>query len=43
MSPRIFLFDPVERFIVGTVGAPGERTFFIQAKLGGFYYQSNSF
>lgn len=34
MSPRIFLFDPVERFIVGTVGAPGERTFFIQARTG---------
>jgi uncharacterized repeat protein (TIGR03847 family) len=34
MSPRIFLFDPVERFVVGTVGAPGERTFFIQARTG---------
>jgi len=34
MSPRIFLFDPVERFVVGTVGEPGERTFFIQARTG---------
>ena len=32
--PRIFLFDPVERFVVGTVGPPGERTFFIQARTG---------
>ncbi|CAB4768770.1 unannotated protein [freshwater metagenome] len=34
MSTRIFLFDPVERFVVGTVGVPGERTFFIQARTG---------
>ena len=32
--PRIFLFDPEERFVVGTVGIPGERTFFIQARTG---------
>ena len=31
---RIFLFDPVERFVVGTVGVPGERTFFVQARAG---------
>ena len=31
---RIFLFDPVERFVVGTVGVPGERTFFVQARTG---------
>ena len=31
---RIVLFDPVERFVVGTVGIPGERTFFIQARTG---------
>ena len=24
-------FDPPERFVVGTVGPPGQRTFFIQA------------
>jgi uncharacterized repeat protein (TIGR03847 family) len=34
MPPQIFLFDPVERFVVGTVGVPGERTFFIQARTG---------
>ena len=34
MAPQIFLFDPVERFVVGTVGVPGERTFFIQARTG---------
>lgn len=27
-----FLFDSVDRFVAGTVGAPGERAFFIQAK-----------
>jgi uncharacterized repeat protein (TIGR03847 family) len=32
MSPRILLFEKPERFVVGTVGQPGERTFFIQAK-----------
>jgi len=32
MSPNVFLFDPVERFIVGTVGQPGERSFYIQAR-----------
>lgn len=31
---RIFLFDPVERFVAGTVGIPGERTFFLQARTG---------
>lgn len=31
---RILLFDPVERFVAGTVGQPGERTFFIQARVG---------
>ena len=35
MSGRLFLFDPADRFIVGTVGMPGERTFFIQARSGG--------
>lgn len=32
MSGQVFQFDPAERFVVGTVGAPGERTFFIQAR-----------
>lgn len=27
----VFQFNPPERFVVGTVGQPGERTFFLQA------------
>lgn len=27
-------YDPVERFVVGTVGEPGERSFFLQARHG---------
>jgi uncharacterized repeat protein (TIGR03847 family) len=27
-------FDPPERFVAGTVGPPGQRTFFLQAKDG---------
>ncbi len=34
MTARVLLFDPVERFVAGTVGQPGERTFFIQARHG---------
>mgnify|MGYP000088043084 FL=1 len=34
MSGQIFLFDPADRFVAGTVGVPGERTFFIQARTG---------
>jgi uncharacterized repeat protein (TIGR03847 family) len=34
VSGQVFLFDPAERFVVGTVGVPGERTFFIQARNG---------
>lgn len=29
-----FLFESVERFVTGTVGQPGERAFFIQAREG---------
>ena len=29
-----FIFETVERFIAGTVGEPGERAFFIQARNG---------
>lgn len=33
--PRIVIeYDPVERFVVGTVGEPGERSFFLQARQG---------
>ena len=34
MSRNSYIFDPVERFVAGTVGQPGERTFFIQARTG---------
>lgn len=34
MARIVFAYDPVERFIVGTVGEPGERTFFLQARTG---------
>src|SRR4051795_4718191 len=29
------VFDPPERFVAGTVGPPGGRTFFLQASGGG--------
>jgi len=32
MARQIFFYDPPDRFVVGTVGAPGERTFFLQAR-----------
>lgn len=35
MSRQVFLFDPPERFVVGTVGLPGRRTFFLQASASG--------
>ncbi|RCV52421.1 DUF3090 domain-containing protein [Marinitenerispora sediminis] len=31
----VFQYDPPERFVAGTVGQPGERTFFLQAAGGG--------
>lgn len=34
MTRIVNTFDPVERFIVGTVGEPGERSFFLQARSG---------
>ncbi|WP_087777967.1 DUF3090 domain-containing protein [Streptomyces sp. CS227] len=35
MSRQVFLFDPPERFVAGTVGLPGRRTFFLQASSQG--------
>lgn len=32
--PLTHTFDPPERFVVGTVGPPGQRTFFLQARSG---------
>ncbi len=32
--PLIHGFDPPERFVTGTVGEPGQRTFFLQARSG---------
>jgi uncharacterized repeat protein (TIGR03847 family) len=34
MAPVIHSYDPPERFIAGTVGQPGQRTFFLQARAG---------
>lgn len=34
MPPVVHLFDPPERFVAGTVGDPGQRTFFLQARAG---------
>src|SRR6201994_5030132 len=31
MARQVHVFDPPERFVAGTVGAPGERTFYLQA------------
>jgi len=30
----VYSYDPPERFVAGTVGQPGERTFYLQASLG---------
>ena len=34
MPRRRYIFDPPERFIAGTIGDPGSRTFFLQAREG---------
>lgn len=34
MAAQVFDFDPPERFVAGTVGEPGARTFFLQARSG---------
>jgi uncharacterized repeat protein (TIGR03847 family) len=35
MARQILEYDPPERFVAGTVGQPGQRTFFLQARGGG--------
>jgi uncharacterized repeat protein (TIGR03847 family) len=34
VARQVFLFDQPERFVAGTVGQPGERQFFLQARDG---------
>jgi uncharacterized repeat protein (TIGR03847 family) len=34
MATVIHSYDPPERFVAGTVGEPGQRTFFLQARAG---------
>jgi uncharacterized repeat protein (TIGR03847 family) len=35
MPRHVFEYDPPERFVAGTVGEPGSRTFFLQARGSG--------
>ncbi|MGH3738555.1 MAG: DUF3090 domain-containing protein [Micromonosporaceae bacterium] len=35
MGPHVYDFEPPDRFVAGTVGEPGDRTFFLQARGGG--------
>lgn len=34
MARQVFEYDPPDRFVAGTVGQPGSRTFFLQARAG---------
>jgi uncharacterized repeat protein (TIGR03847 family) len=34
VSRQVFLYDPPDRFVAGTVGLPGHRSFFLQATEG---------
>lgn len=35
MSRRVYNLDTVDRFVLGTVGQPGERAFYLQARKAG--------
>ena len=35
MTRRLFIFDDPDRFVAGTVGEPGQRAFYLQARKGG--------
>ena len=35
MSRRVYNLDMVDRFVLGTVGQPGERAFYIQVRKAG--------
>jgi uncharacterized repeat protein (TIGR03847 family) len=34
MARQVYEYDPPDRFVAGTVGQPGSRTFFLQARVG---------
>jgi uncharacterized repeat protein (TIGR03847 family) len=34
MTRRLFIFDDPDRFVAGTIGEPGDRAFFLQARKG---------
>jgi uncharacterized repeat protein (TIGR03847 family) len=35
MTRRLFIFDDPDRFVAGTIGDPGQRSFYLQARKGG--------
>jgi uncharacterized repeat protein (TIGR03847 family) len=35
VTHQVYAFEPPERFVAGTVGPPGERVFYLQARGGG--------
>jgi uncharacterized repeat protein (TIGR03847 family) len=35
VQPQVFDYDQPDRFVAGTVGEPGQRTFYLQARAGG--------
>lgn len=35
MTRRLFIFDDPDRFTAGSLGEPGDRTFYLQARKGG--------
>jgi uncharacterized repeat protein (TIGR03847 family) len=35
MTRRLYVFDPPDRFVAGTIGVPGSRTFYLQARRAG--------
>jgi len=35
MTRRLFIFDEPDRFVAGSIGEPGERAFYLQARQGG--------
>jgi uncharacterized repeat protein (TIGR03847 family) len=39
MAILVHRYDAPDRFVAGTVGQPGERTFFLQAREGNRYDQ----